>query len=60
MSQPWRETKDARSWMLEQELDPLFEVRRMRISLVHQVLITPLGLRLEPQDTRLVTAARSG
>ena len=28
ISKPWKESKVARSWMVEQESDPLFDVSR--------------------------------
>jgi hypothetical protein len=59
ISKPWKESKIARNWMMDQESDPLFDVRHTS-SFAQDSLITLLGFRLEPQEIHLITAARSG
>ena len=55
ISKPWKESKVARSWMIDNESDPLFTVSTHTFP--H--LIVPnctLGFCVEPQETRPVTA----
>lgn len=60
ISKPWKESKNARGWMLEQEDDPLFKVGKAIIILIRRSLTVSLGFCLEPQEARPVTAAQSG
>ena len=58
ISKPWKESRVARSWMIEQEADPLFKVSGF-VSSIQNPLTTLSGLRLEPQEIRPITAAHS-
>jgi hypothetical protein len=60
ISKPWRESKIAHNWMLEETDDPLFNVSVYTPSITKHRLIPLSEFFLEPQEIRSITGPRAG